>query len=425
MQRLSLFLSLISVALVGVVLWQLHRVSTAVDRNSEQMTATIEQLTRDREPQLQRESMQLSESLVESLELNARALAELQRLLNASRSNAPEQVSEPSEFSPVKVILLSESGGPLKGVAVTLQSTDEGIRPVKVEGTSGEDGVALTRDLPYGNYRMNVRGPSGWSHSSKFNVEIGVPEICIVTAPDPYLVGTVRIKSNMSEDTFGGLVFGTLTQDAGSGYTVARTPEPEEEQGGFRGFPVLGEGVTTAAVRFEISVERQIRQSDGSKASWYWRPDGPRLLHTLMVTADGTFLRLHDTNVERARPENRETYFGGLNGSDEKVGYLLANTEELPESSVDVEVAVGEVTVAIDGIYGLANDELSDLLKPNADDSREVWLPTNLRGSSQWMSRIFDLDDWRREDNIRYLAKQTFVLVPNETHTVSVAAPEE
>ena len=264
-------------------------------------------------------------------------IAELRKSVDALRE-ALLQRSTPPDFSPVSIRVESPDGRPLPGFAVGLNSTGSEARRVTATGESDAEGLALSRDMPYGQYTLWVRHPAGWSTAfRKVTVEIGKPLEQIVIAPDPDERAALQIRSSLDQRAFAGLRFGQrrdYTTTPGASYAVPSVPEPGLEDSQFPRFPTLGAGILQAAARIEIAIEQEIRQPGGDLQTWHWRL-GEQAFPKALLAATGLVISIADYEEGVHRPDVSARYFRPqeppalpTRRSDFAVGYLVMQPAE-------------------------------------------------------------------------------------------------
>jgi hypothetical protein len=143
-----------------------------------------------------------------------------------------------SEFSPVTIHIQTEDGRPLEGYRVEMSSTEG--RRVFASGESNASGLALSRNMHYGDYRLRITEPSGWTTNfNKITVEVGAPLRKVVKAPDPDERVTLNIESHVEKQPFRGLTFHPHQHRVGPAL-------PPLEQ---TDFPKVGDGIEEVAFK--------------------------------------------------------------------------------------------------------------------------------------------------------------------------------
>lgn len=329
----------------------------------------------------------------------------------------------PSEFSPVTIRIQSEDGRPLEGFLVKMESARKEVRRVSASSRSDREGLALSRHLPYGEYRLSVKHESGWSTTFRdITIEVGEALEKVVIAPDPQERASVKIQSALRPDAFEGLRFGERREPRGArAYSIEHSPEPGEDRARFASFPTVGDGISEAGVEVRIGIEREIQQPGGESQKWRWS-GGENAVHRLLVTPDGAAAI---TNVESksARPEDSSRYFAPADGQSEfyTVGFLKLELQNPIEQGVSLELAPGDATLLIAEPLGKAKPEALSSL--GVDEGSEVWLQASLSGESEWVPRIIDLEGWERGTGISHLAKKTLELEAGEHVEVTIGSP--
>lgn len=179
----------------------------------------------------------------------------------------------PSEFSPVTIRIQSEEGRPLEGFVVDIESARREVQRVSASGRSDRDGLALSRHLPYGDYRLTISEESGWSTSLRIvTVEVGTALEKVVVAPDPQERARLEVRSALRSEAFEGLRFGTRWQRTSSrGYGSPVSPEPGEEEDRFASFPTVSE----VSARSESSYGLRLSGPSSSRLAKCRRGAGP------------------------------------------------------------------------------------------------------------------------------------------------------
>ncbi len=148
-------------------------------------------------------------------------------------------------------------------------------RPVVVTGKADAQGVVFNRNLPYGKYQMTIKVPEGdtayWT-ATFYDVllEFGGSFEQKVVAPAPDKWATVNVHTDFSPAGLKGLRFGKFSGRQGSFLGIVYSPEPGKEDDRFAHFPVLGNGITSAALMMTMRVTRDIKQPSGETLKWYW-----------------------------------------------------------------------------------------------------------------------------------------------------------
>ncbi len=173
-----------------------------------------------------------------------RVVTESTALDSNSQKHVPSSKSSP-EFPPVKILVRDEDGNPLKGVRVSLfqGATKEGGKIIEINATSNENGIAVERILPFGNYSLTLMTSEGWQLSgNRVNVEFETGLSTTIVAPSPNKRAKLVVELNdklHSRPSLNKLRFGEL-QDQRVGNPAFSTdllPEPGEELGGYEFFP--------------------------------------------------------------------------------------------------------------------------------------------------------------------------------------------
>lgn len=314
----------------------------------------------------------------------------------------------PSEFSPVTIRMQSEEGRPLPGFLVEMESARKEVRRVSASGRSDREGLALSRHLPYGDYRLRISEESGWSTTLRnVTVEVGTALEKVVVAPDPQERARLEVRSALRSEAFEGLRFGKRWQRTSSrGYGSPLSPEPGEEDDQFASFPTVDDGVSQVAVEVRIGIERAIEQPDSEVRTWRWSGSEDHPLRLLAL--EKSFATISDAKEDSTRPEDGRRYFvagDGLSDDDYSVRFSkLALRQEADEQDFSLEIAPGDVTLSVREFLGRPEPDV--LRSLGLEEDSGIWLEATLHGSSASVPRILDLEGWERGTGST-LAKQT------------------
>ena len=333
----------------------------------------------------------------------------------------------PSEFSPVTIRVQTEDGRPLAGFRVEMALDRDQGRQLRVSGRSDETGLALSRELPYGDYHIVITEPSGWSASvHTLTVELGAPLDKTVVAPDLDHRGSLQIRTSLDACPFKGLPFGEMPEDSGGGYRVPFAPEPDEESERFASFPTVGDGIREPAAEILLEVERPVPQPDGTTRTWRWS-GSEHGLPTLLASTNQMIV-VEEANSESASPKSSGRYFALPDEEyeeDYSVGILRFRVERTGERSISLDVAPGEVRLRLVRFLAKAEQNaVSSLGIEDAKDGDEIWLEAYLTGRSDWVTRTLDLKGWDRSGRTStWLAKKTVAIGPGETARFAIQPP--
>jgi hypothetical protein len=368
-------------------------------------------------------------------------IAELRKAVEELSQTVQQQQSAPG-FSPVQICVETEDGRPLPGFDVEMESTPKEGRRLRATGTSNDEGLALARRLPYGDYNLRLSEPSGWSALLvNVTVELGRPLKLRVRAPDPAQQGTITVHSALDPSGLSSLHFGERQEherDARSyGVPFAPAPEPMEEPGDLVSFPTLENGIDAVALQLALSVKQQIEQPDGEVETWRWRmPDARRHRRpqigsaALLVRPDGA-ARIATYDSDAARPqESAEFFVDDEHEEDDKfiaVGYVELQTKAAPADPLEVQVPPGEVSVVIEKLLGRAGETARAGLDLTSDGNSQIWLEATLRPRSEWLPRLLVLTDWQQPDEDRpvasILARRTLTIQAGQPTRLTLATP--
>jgi hypothetical protein len=371
-----------------------------------------------------------------------RDIAELRKAVE-ELSQVVRQQQSASEFSPVRIYVETADGRPLAGFDIELESDNNEGRRFRVTGTSNDQGLALTRQLPYGEYRLTLSEPTGWSaRLQRVTVELGQPLELHVRAPDPEQQGTLVVRSALDPGGLAGLHFGERQEHERNarsyGIPFAPAPEPMEEPGELASFPTLEKGINAVALQLALSAEQKIEQPDGEVETWHWRLSDtpPQPLQqsgsaSLLVRHDGA-ARIVDYNSGMARPQESAEFFVGDNDPEEDdkyvtVGYVELATKAAPEDLLEVGVPPGEVTIILEKLLGRAAEGTRASLDLMSDGNRQIWLEATLRPRSQWLPRLLVLSDWQQPEEERpvaqILARRTLTIESGKSTSLTLTSP--
>lgn len=369
----------------------------------------------------------------------ARELAALKQAIARLENKIDRLAQQPSEFSPVEVRIVDERGKPLGGFDVRLKSAGD-VQAAEASGVSNDDGIGLTRDLPYGRYWMGVHG-QGWYARDLVTLEVGKPLELTVAAPTPDQLGRLALVGSLQPEMVKGLPFGQWEIRGGNGWGNRLVPEPSEVQDGedsedWNTFPSLSHGVEVVAVSVNVSVKRRIRQPDGSHVAWDCRrsSDDEQLPPLRwLVQSDGRIQPILEV-AERHKTIRRQAgRFQALAPDDDshamdrsshrqRLGYHYLKLGDEQRSPAEIALPAGQIELSIDDIYGRPSRDVLQAIDEQADSSAgQVWLRAVVRRSSTgWLGRLLG-DSW--SDAASRIAKNVD-LAPDERQTVTVGTGE-
>ena len=358
-------------------------------------------------------------------------IAEIRKSLDAVRE-ALQQRGTSSDSSPVAIRIESPDGRPLPGFEVKM-TTPPDTRRITATGESGDDGLGLSRDMPYGEYRLSLRHPSGWyADFESVIVEVGEPFEKTVIAPNPGEHATLTVISSLDAQAFAGLRFGERReyQSRGPGYGVPAVPEPAEEGSDFPRFPTLDSGILRPAAQIDVGIEREIEQPDGEGQTWYWRPN-PEQFPTAILAGTGRVIPIAEYVDGQFSPAESASYFRHeeppANDFEEEanafpVGYVkMCPAQEQPASGW--EIVPGRLTLKVQRFVGQAAPDVVDVLNASIEEDKQLWLEAPMLGSSAWVPRILDLEGWERGDSIAFDARRVLDVQPGETIVIDLDSP--
>lgn len=350
-------------------------------------------------------------------------------------SDTPKTQAEfPSspEFPPVKIRVVDEDGNPVEGADVRLvQVRKNGEQPVVVTGMSIEDGLAIERVVPFGSYFISVRTAAGWGASrNNIGIEFGKAFNLTLVAPSPRKNAKVILegKLNFSEDVKSNLRFGELNENQGSGkvgYWNSFTPEPKQPAESFASFPTMANGIDKVAFKILVRVKQDIPQADRSTLIWTWEANPQKPATRWLVSNDGVRL-VTDLKVGRASPENESGNFVVDTDNGFWVGCHYLTASDTAAAPYSLEVPSGSVEILVMGIQGRPSAQALEALDLSPEDNREVWLPTNLQTTSDWIPKLLDTTGWGPHDSsqhLEHLLIRKLVVEPNETVNIKLMTP--
>lgn len=368
------------------------------------------------------------------------------------RPSPLQQSFQSPEFPPVKITVQSEDGKPLAGSTVMLRrrfTKQPGFKPLEVSDKSGDDGIAIDRVLPYGDYYATVKTAEGWYVSIrelKIEFEKGV-EMTFV-APSAGRTAALAIDAPVSFPNPGqvsALPFGAASRhpQGGKAWFPIATPEPDAEAKYYQSFPTVQKGIDKVAVDLRIDVRRQVPQPKASPSSesleWIWIPsDLPK--HRRFLLFDRKLHPVDDSEWINAQPESTEQaeatdfksdgFFFDQSSNPFDVGLASLSFGQPQSLPVILNIPAGDVSVLVTGPYGKPSDNVLESLDidPAKDDATALWLPTNLQPKSEWIARLIDPSDWtysERGDGYvqAHLIRQRKTLQPQETFHVNFKRP--
>jgi hypothetical protein len=373
-----------------------------------------------------------AESLQADLQAIRNDIAEIRKSVEALRE-ALQQRHASTDSSPVTIRVEAPDGRPLSGFEVEM-TTPSDTRRVTATGQSGDDGLGLARDMPYGEYRLSLKHPSGWSTwFGTVTVEVGKPFEQTVIAPDTDERATLTVTSSLDAQAFAGLRFGERREyrSLGAAYGVPSVPEPGEESSDFPQFPTLDSGILRTAAQIDVGVEREIEQPDGESQTWYWRRDDEQFPSAILA-GTGRVIPIADYDGGKFNPAETANYFRPeeppANDFEEEangfaVGYLTMRPAQEGRPESQWEIVPGRLTVSVKRFLGQAAPDVVKTLNAEIQEDQQVWLEAPMQGSSSWVPRILDLDGWERGDSISFHARKVLDVQPGETIAIELQSP--
>lgn len=325
-------------------------------------------------------------------------LAEIRDSLNEIKNRQP---ATNSNLSPTTIRIQDTDGQPLAGYQIELKSIDNTGPTIFATGTSDKDGVALSRKLPHGAYKLTVSQKGGWStyFHTGVNIEFGAPFEKVVVAPSLAKdKATIRLNVSLDSTALKGLRFGTLLRYplGSSHHSIPYSPEPGKQAPSFVSYPTMGDGVENASIQLGISMSRLIKQPNGETHRWFW--NGRR--HSLIVGENETIQvpagLVNEQRIDTNKVASHFEYNKKLLNAVQKVGYVEMKSAQAKVIQ-EIEVPAGTITLSIDGILGKPNPELAAQL--GASEEKSIWLRANLPPDSQWLDRYVNFDDWNHKES--------------------------
>jgi hypothetical protein len=347
---------------------------------------------------------------------------ELMKRLDRLESRVGEAKEVPSDFSRFVLRMESPNGKPLAGYRAKLRLASTEERAAAASGISGEDGVAIDRPMPYGEYNLSLREPSGWTaYVQNVLVEVGDDTELVIVAPDPRERGRVTLKSGLRTEAFAGLPFGEIHQRDGSAGYVHYTAEPNE-LGESKTFPTVDRGIEEVGASLVLTVSRRLKQPYGDVVEWRWRSEGEESGQKALATSKGVRL-WPDSESKTVRPAAGARYFADDLDSTKQVACRIERDSQATQDALTFDVPVGDLVVQATAVYGRPTSEALAALNIDAANSRPVWLNVKLQQESRWIGRLFDLDEWVETADVNSIASRTVVIEPNDEATITLASP--
>jgi serine/threonine protein kinase len=367
---------------------------------------------------------------------------------NAGGGTVPEggMRATNEELTRVTIPVEYADGNPAVGAEVTMEMQGNPERPVVIKSKADAQGVAFNRGLPYGKYEMTIKVADGdtasWSATLRdILLEFGGSYKQKVVAPTPEKRATVKVQTAFSSGELKGLRFGNyvVTKEGafgGGGIGVIWSPEPGKQDDRFAHFPVLGNGITSAALSIMLSVTRDVKQPSGLHKSefdftaqpgsetldWHWMRRDDYYSDELIVT-EKSVIDPKDYGFQVVYDLKGSEYFSNPR-EEHGVQYLTFSDLGRSGNPLSLEFPPGKLECGVRAIYGQATGEVTQALGLKPQAGREVWLEAKVNGESAWVPRAIDLSDWIQGKNILNLpAHKTLSLKPGETQTIRVASP--
>ncbi len=339
-----------------------------------------------------------------------RVVTESTALDSNSQKHVPSSKSSP-EFPPVKILVRDEDGNPLKGVRVSLfqGATKEGGKIIEINATSNENGIAVERILPFGNYSLTLMTSEGWQLSgNRVNVEFETGLSTTIVAPSPNKRAKLVVELNdklHSRPSLNKLRFGEL-QDQRVGNPAFSTdllPEPGEELGGYEFFPTTVNGIKEVAIGVRFEIRRTIKQpafeAKGIGSEWRWySPDDSQASGVFIVTGNGLRWNLEHASWDGKsisyRPHESSPFFK-LTSSELRVGAIVLRLSDAQPLPYAIDVPAGDTVIFVTNVYGKPTEEVRKSLGWVGEDrSGELWLPAPIQFNSKWLSSIVAPETW-------------------------------
>jgi hypothetical protein len=346
-----------------------------------------------------------------------------------SRPDERDMRATNEELTQVTIPVEYEDGRPVTKAEVTTRMQGNRDRPVVVTGKADAQGVAFNRNLPYGKYEMTIRVAEG----DGANWSVTLPDIVLefggsykrrVVAPAPAERATVKVHTAFNSTALQGLRFGVYSgRKANIGFSIIYSPDPGKDDDRFAHSPVLGNGISDAAILMLMKVTRNVKQPSSDTLNWHWKRGESNYLKQLMVT-DESVIDIKendwDGNVASGFPES--DYFRNM-PKERGVAFFKFPDWQRGDKSLSLEFPPGELQCEVRAILGKATREVTQSLGLKPEAGRGVWLEATLNAESAWVARGIDLSDWSRGTGSNTLTYKTFWLKPGETQMIRVASP--
>ncbi|MCM2370716.1 carboxypeptidase-like regulatory domain-containing protein [Aporhodopirellula aestuarii] len=335
-------------------------------------------------------------------------LVELKRSIARLETKIDRLLEQPSEFTPIKVRIVDELGEPLNGFEVQLSSIGD-VQAAEATGISSDDGIGLSRALPYGRYWMTLSG-NGWHSRSMMTLEVGKAMDLTVVAPAADQVGELVLQALVAPDKVTGLPFGEWeVKGQNGGWGTRIVPEPEEVQessNDWKTFPTVSDGIEAVAVVVEFEIKRGIDQPNNRPVTWSWRgtssgsgePHVKWLVQSngiirplLKVTERSTQISPESERFQNLAPD-RETDEAEYERSTrrERLGYHLLELGTEYQDQAAIAVPAGQIKLSIETIYGDPTDDVLQAIDKQMDNHNgQIWLHgVTSSVSTQWLVRL-------------------------------------
>lgn len=352
--------------------------------------------------------------------------------------------NRPLEIVPVKISIRDEDGRPVAGAKVSVEGRgDLKERATRATGTTNENGVGIDRPLPYGEYRVDVETPFGWTDGHTETIEFGKAFERTIIVPTDDEPTTVTIRADFSKEPLRGLRFGEHTERSGSGYATAFSPEPGEKSSTFESFPTVGDGIERVGLSMKAHLQRTVRQPDGTDRKFRYefkQPGREPSSYLYAIVAPGSVAvgrldqefgetRNEISDEERERlltSDTAERYFVPETYDDYRPRYgLLPRPTQTPPSEWTFECPPGELTLYAFSLVGLGSHDVAKALDVDPD-KYDVWLEANvnnLSGPSEWTKRTFDLEGWDQDKSL-WVGKRQWAVEEDKPLTVTISGRE-
>ncbi|WP_425572385.1 hypothetical protein [Novipirellula caenicola] len=283
------------------------------------------------------------------------------------------------------------------------------VQAAEATGISSDDGIGLSRALPYGRYWMTLSG-NGWHSRSTVTLEVGKAMDLTVVAPAANQVGELVLQASVAPEKVTGLPFGEWeVKGQNGGWGTRIVPEPEEVQessGDWKTFPTVSDGIEAVAVVVELEIKRRIDQPDASPITWSWRgtssdsgdPQVKWLVQSngiirplLKVTERSTQISPESDWFQNLVPDRETDEAEGERSTHrERLGYHLLELGTEYQDQAAIAVPAGQIEFSIETIYGdPTRDVLQAVDKQLDDHDSQIWLHAVTSSvSTQWLVRL-------------------------------------